>query len=152
MIIDKLAAFADGQTVTGGTTTQATDVVDLGATGRKIGNGRPLYLVVVVLSKSNGDGADTFRFDLIDDDDISNGVMQSPRVVASTPTITGVANIAVGQKFVIPVPPGVALQRYVSAGYSVTADAVLTVDAFLTDDPTYAHDAYPDSPGASVTV
>lgn len=134
MIIDKLLSFAEDQTVTGGTTTIATNDIDT-QVARSLGNGTPLYLVVVIKGVANGDSGDTFSFTLVDDTELP--IDQSSRAIASSPTITGVANIPAGTVIVVPVPPRVALSRYLGLRYAVTADAVLTVDAFLTDQPPF---------------
>jgi hypothetical protein len=151
MIIDTLLTFADGQTVTGGTTTEATDNIDLaslgsaaaglGALSRAIGTGRPLYCVITVGANSGGDGSDTFQFSLVTDTVLPTD--GSSRVIASSPVVTGAANLPAGTKVVIPVPAGVQFDRYVGLRYAVTATAVLVVDAFLTDDQTYDHTTYP---------
>ena len=143
MIIDKLAEFASGQTVTGGTTTVATSDIDL-SVARNIGSGRPLYVVIVVTATANGDSSDTFTFTLVGDTVLP--IDGSSIAIAATATITGVANIPAGTKLVIPVPPGaLAAYRYLGLLYAVTADAVLTVTAFLTDDPSYDHAVYADA-------
>jgi hypothetical protein len=149
MIIDKLLSFADGQAVTGGTTTEATDNVDLAALGaasaglgalaRAIGSGRPLYLVTFQTLASGGDASDTYAVQLVTDTALPTD--GSSIVVAASPTITGVANVPA--KIVVPVPAGVKVSRYLGVRYTpVTANAVWTVDAFLTDDPSYDHSVY----------
>lgn len=144
MIIDKLLSFDDNATVTGGTTTASVDYVNLGLSvpGRKLGSGRPLWLVIAVINNTGGDGADTMQFTLQTDD---NASFSSPTTVAQSPVITGVANLPAGSRVVVPVPPGVAFEQYVRVGYAVTATAVLTVDAFLTDQELYDHTAYQDA-------
>ncbi|MGE0367051.1 MAG: Bbp16 family capsid cement protein [Phycisphaerales bacterium] len=142
MIFDKLMAFADSQTVTGGSTTASTDYANLGSAARKLGSGRPLWAVVKIINKSGGDGSDTFTFSVQTDDNTS---FSTPTTIAASPTVTGIANIAVGQQIVIPIPIGVAFEQYVRIGYAVTADAVLTVDAFITDQEPYDHTIYPDA-------
>lgn len=139
MIIDKLLSFAEDQTVTGGTTTIATNDIDT-QVARNLGDGTPLYLVVVIKGVSGGDGADTFAFTLVDDTELP--IDGSSRAIAASPTITGVTNIPAGTVIVVPVPQRVALSRYLGLRYAVTADAVLTVDAFLTDQPVFSHRVY----------
>jgi len=143
MIIDKLAEFASGQTVTGGTTTVATSDIDTGV-ARNIGSGTQLYVVIVVTAASGGDSSDTFTFTLVGDTALP--IDGSSVNIAATATITGVANIPAGTKLVIPVPQGtVAAYRYLGLKYAVTADAILTVTAFLTDDQSYDHAVYADN-------
>ncbi|MFO7306756.1 MAG: hypothetical protein C0P74_014695 [Gammaproteobacteria bacterium] len=139
-IIDKLLSFDDGSTVTGGTTTTSVDHVDLGKDGLAIGSGRPLYAVFHITAKSGGDAADTFTFSIVTD---TSSTFATKRTVAASPQITGIANVP--SRIVLPIPPGYAFSRYVRAEYAVTADAVLTVDAFLTDQEPYDHTAYPDA-------
>lgn len=143
MIIDKLGSFDDGSTVTGGSTTASADYLDLGVSvpGRKLGVGRPLWLVIAVTGVAGGDGTDTFTFTLQTDDNTS---FSSPTTLATSVTITGVANIPAGTRIVIPVPQNAVFERYVRVGYAVTADAVLTVDSFLTDQELPDHTAYRD--------
>lgn len=142
MLIDKLLSFAESQTVTGGTTTIAANDIDT-QVARNLGDGEPLYCVVVIRSTSGGDGADTFTFTLVDDTELP--IDGSSRAVASSPQITGIANIPAGTVIVIPVPPRAALSRYLGLRYAVTADAVLVVDAFLTSQAPFSHRAYPDA-------
>lgn len=144
MIIDKLLSFDTNATVTGGTTVASVDYADLGAStpGRKLGSGRPLWLVIAIKNNTGGDGADTLQFSLQTDD---NTGFASPTTVAQSPVVTGVANLPAGSRVVIPVPPGVAFERYVRVGYAVTATAVLTVDAFLTDQEVPDITAYADA-------
>ena len=140
-IIDKLLSFDDGSTVTGGTTTTSVDHVDLGKDGLAIGSGRPLYAVFHITAKSGGDSADTFTFSIATD--TSSAFNVAKRTVAASPQITGIANVPA--RIVLPIPPGYAFSRYVRAEYAVTDDAVLTVDAFLTDQEPYDHTVYPDA-------
>lgn len=140
-IIDKLLSFDDGSTVTGGSTTTSADHVDLGKNGLVLGSGRPLFAVFHITAKSGGDGADTFTFSIATD--TSSAFNVAKRTVAASPQITGIANVPA--RIVVPIPPGYAFSRYVRAEYAVTADAVLTVDAFLTDQEPYDHTAYPDA-------
>lgn len=144
MIIDKLLSFDINATVTGGTTVASVDYADLGAAtpNRKLGQGRPLFLVIVVKNNTGGDGADTMQFSLQSDDNTS---FSSPSTVATSALITGVANLPAGSRVVIPIPPGVPVERYIRVGYAVTATAVLTVDAFLTDQETPDQTAYADA-------
>lgn len=146
-IFDKLLQFATNQVITGGTTTQSADIVDLAkqSAARNLGTGEPLFVVIHFLAKSGGDGSDTFQFALQDGATESMGVIQAPADKAVSPTITGIANITVGSKLVIPVPPNVAFRRYIGLRYAVTADAVLTVSAYLTNQKPADHTVYPDA-------
>lgn len=142
MLMDKLTQVDSSATVTGGTTVVSVSALDVGTVDRALGTGRPLYLVIKVKAKANGDSSDTFRFDIVQS---ANADLSSNSIVASTRTITGIANITAGMQFVIAVPPSFVLtERYLGAGYAVTADAVLTVDAWFTDQPPHDHTAYPD--------
>lgn len=143
MIIDKLLSFDTNATITGGTTVASVDYADLGVSvpGRKLGSGQPLWLVIAIKSNTGGDGADTLAFSLVTDDNTS---FSSATTVATSPTVTGVANLPSGSRVVIPVPPGVAFERYIRVAYAVTATAVLVVDAFLTDQEIPDLTAYQD--------
>ena len=142
MIQDKLTLVDDGATVTGGTTTVSVSAVDVGTVDRALGTGKPLYLNFVVTAKSGGDGSDTFRFDAIQS---ANADLSAGSVIASSRTITGIANIPVGFKVSVEIPQAFLIAgRYIGAGYAVTADAVLTVDAWFSDTPVNDITAYDD--------
>lgn len=146
MIIDKLATFAQAQTITGGSTTTSTDYADIGATRRRLGNGEQLYLVFHVTAKSGGDGSDTFSWSLVTADD--TGFSTNKETVCLQPTITGVANVTDDTIYVVPVPPQFNFRRYIRAEYAVTANAVLTADCYLTNQK--VPESTPYSSGSTV--
>jgi 6-phosphofructokinase len=146
-IIDNLNKIASSETVTGGTTTHSANILDLKnqSAARKLGTGEQLFLVIHILSNTGGDGSDTLAFALEHAAAQSNSVLTTPADIAVSPTVTGVANLPAGSKVVIPVPPGVAFNRYVGVRYAVTASAVLVVDAYLTNQKPADTSVYPDA-------
>jgi len=142
MILDELLKFSDAQTVTGGTPVAGTNHIETGAVRRNLGTGRPLYLIVNVITAAAGDGADTFTFSLVGD---TVAPIDGSSVVLASKTITGVANVAAGTHIVIPFPPNATDFALLGTYYTTTADAVLTVDAYLTDDAGYDRTTYPDA-------
>lgn len=150
MIIDTLSQVDVNATVTGGTTVLSVSAVDISVIDRALGTGRPLYLVFHIINNTGGDGADTMRFDIVES---ANADLSSSSIVASSKTITGVANLPAGSRVVVAFPPGfVVTGRYVGAGYAVTATAVLTVTAHITDTPPSDTTVYNDTPGSEITV
>ena len=92
MIFDERTEFADANTagVAGATGTELVgDVVDLGSTGRDIGNGQPLYLVITVDTEvdSAADGA-TCNFILASDASATIATDGSASVHGSTGALT----------------------------------------------------------------
>lgn len=144
MVIDSLLQVSNNQTVTGGTTTVSTNTVDVGTIDRALGTGRPLYLNVTIISIAGGDGSDVFRVDLVSS---ANADLSSDQILASTRTITGVANLSVGQKFSIPLPPSFNVgDRYLGAAYdAITANLVLGITAEFSDSPVPDHTSYNDA-------
>lgn len=144
MVIDSLLQVSNNQTVTGGTTTVSTNTVDVGTVDRALGTGKPLYLNVTIISIAGGDGSDVFRVDLVQS---ANADLSSDSIIASTRSITGVANLSVGMKFSIPVPPSFVIAgRYLGAAFdAITADLVLGITAEFSDTPVPDHTAYNDA-------
>jgi len=142
MILDELLKFSDGQTVTGGSAVAGTNHIETGAVRRNLGTGRPLYLVISIITAAAGDGSDTFDFSLVGD---TVAPIDGSSVIIATKRITGVANVAAGTLIVIPFPPNATDFALIGTYYTTTADAVLTLDAYLTDDAGYDHKAYPDA-------
>jgi hypothetical protein len=139
-IIDKLASFDTGATVTGGTTTASVSSIDHGKTGLNLGSGRPLWAVFHIKGNTGGDGSDTFSFGVQTSD--STTFASGNVTIAASPTITGATNVPA--RVIVPIPAGVAFKRYTQATYAVTATAVLTVDSFLTDQEPYDTASYPN--------
>jgi hypothetical protein len=148
MIIDSRNEFCDATALdTSGTGTAAIgDVIDLGSP-RNMGQGRALYLTVVVETTvdSAGDGA-SVEFVAATDDSSSIATNGSASEHASTGVIAE-ADLVAGARFVIPLGTGdVAYERYMGLLQKTTGEAVTAgkVDAFLTLDPT-GWKAYPDA-------
>lgn len=144
MIIDSLLQVSNNQTVTGGMTTVSANTVDVGTIDRALGTGRQLYLNVTINSIAGGDGSDVFRVDVVQS---AAADLSSDSIIASTRTITGVANLAVGMKFSIPIPPAYVIAgRYLGAAFdAITADLVLGITAEFSDSPVPDHTSYNDA-------
>lgn len=144
MIFDKEVYFSDPQTVTTGTDTGLVSehTYDLG-TARDVGNGKPLYVVVVVTTTFTSAGSDDpLAVDLITDGDEALG---SPTVLQRLLTLPAVA--AAGTKKVGVIAPGHSYERYIGLRYISTGDGALTagaVKAFLTESPD-VYTTYPDA-------
>jgi hypothetical protein len=153
MISDSLLNLAVGVALnTGGAGSYTIgNQIDLGAAERPIGSlvgMSALFLVITfdVEPDSAGEAA-TANFQLITDD---NSAMSSATVLAQSGAI-GENSMTVGSQIVIPLPQGVAYERYialrqVTAGEAFTAG---TINAIIT--PTVEnHFAYPQGAGASL--
>lgn len=121
MILDKNLQFSDAQAVT--TTAVSTNTVDLGTTERQ--RGEPIFVDFSVDTAATAAGAATVTFQIVTDD---NAALSSPAVVAATAAI-GKATLVAGYRISLPVPPGIALERYLGVQYTV-ATGPLTAGAF----------------------
>lgn len=141
MILDERNEFADANTagVQGTAGTELVgDVIDLGETGRDIGNGQPLYLVISVDTEidSATDNA-TCNFILASDAAAAIATDGSASEHGQTGALAE-TSLTAGAQFVVPVAMVDSFERYLGvlvtrAVATVTAGAV---SAFLTMDPT----------------
>lgn len=145
MILDAQNKFSDPQTVTTGTDTGLVSehTIDLGA-ARDIGNGRPVYVVVVVTTAFTSAGSnEPLYVDLITDGDAALG---SPTVLQRLGTIPAAS--AAGTKMVGVIAPGYTYEQYIGLKYTTGGDGTAltagAVEAFLTLNPDLAT-AYADS-------
>lgn len=110
MILDKLTTLATAQALTA--TAYSTDNIDLGdvTPKRDIGNGEPLALLVTVTVAADFTSAnETYEFQFVQS---ANSDMSSHDVLAAR--VVPAAQLAVGDRVVIPVPKGAVTKRYVS--------------------------------------
>lgn len=156
MIMDKLTEFADSVTVanTAGATYNLTNQVDTSVV-RDIGQGQPVYLVIVVDGGADGiitgGTAGTITFRLVSDDSASiatNGTATQHWVSQAFVTDDAALNaLNLGDKIVVALPMGLPnYERYLGVQYTVTTTDTTagTVSAFLTLDPT-GWKSYPDA-------
>lgn len=152
MIIDKLAEFADAQSVAASAGTALIgDVMDL-QSARDIGNGQPVYLVITcATSIITGGVAGTVKFQLASDAQAAIATDGSATVHYDTGTFVtdddALNELDAGDTICCVALPleGKAYERYlgilcVTATTTTTAGAI---NAFLTTDPT-GWQAYPE--------
>lgn len=125
VIMDAHNLYSDAQALTG--TANSTNVIDHGAV-RNIGDGEPMCLVICVdVALDNTTGNETYTAKLVTDD---NAALSSATDV--TPAYTLPAGSAAGTNFIIPIPPGVQVERYTGVTYTLGGTTPTgTVTAFL---------------------
>lgn len=155
MWMDERAEFCDATAVqTGGTTNNLIgDVMDLGAVGRDIGQGHPMYLVIQVSTAFTSAGSTaTVQFILASDAlaAMAEDATDTRHYLSDAFVVT---NLDLGFEIVFALPMGsvqgegqetyerfLGIQTIVG-GEAVTAGAI---NAFLTPDP-HGSRAYPDA-------
>jgi hypothetical protein len=155
MIIDTLNQFtANASVAAAASTALVGDVIDLGATPQDLGNGKPMYLVIMGGDAAiiTGGSAGTIQFELASDAQAAIAIDGTASTHILTPTfVTDDAasnDINIGTDVYVgalPTGAGIAYERYLGilvivAGQTVTAG---TIKAFLTYDPK-AWKAYAD--------
>lgn len=116
-IIDKQLIFSDEQAVPTTTTeTNSTDVHDLTASGRNIGEGIPAYLNIQVAEGVTHASAlsITFRFYSHSAADVKEGTAHVEFTVAK-------AGLTKGALFRVPVPIPEVIERFVGVSYEASA-------------------------------
>ena len=155
MIMDERTEFADNVTLSGSGTAVVGDVIDLGSTGRDVGNGQELYLVIKTggTEITSGSGGN-LEFQLVSDS--TENLATSPTVHFSTGDLT--INIAGsnddrlnagGYIARVAIPTGdferyLGIRRITSVAFTAG-----TVDAFLTPNPA-AWKAYANAANAAI--
>jgi hypothetical protein len=136
MIIDSQLVLSENQAFTTAATTAATNVIDFGRTGRRIGDGYEMEIQVSV-DVTAGGTTPTVQFQLfLDDTDGATTVRWSSQTYAA-------AAIVAGAKFAVPVPQGLAGRylglKYVVGGTSptMTLTAVLVTGDGLQNEVVY---------------
>lgn len=136
-IIDAQLLLSENQAVTGAATTAATNVIDLGKTGRRIGDGESMAIQVTV-DVAAGGTSPTCAFVLFMDD--TDGATTS----RWTSQAHAAAALTAGARFIIPVPQGVA-GRYLGLKYTLggTSPTITVTAALVTDDGLQNEVLYP---------
>ena len=131
MYVDKNLEFSDAQAVTA--TAISTNVVDLGGTTQDVGNGEPVYLVILCTEAATAAGDATVTFSL--ESDSTADLATSASVHLSTGAV-GKAALTAGKVVAAVALPMADYERYLGVRYTV-ATGPLTAgkfDAFLTTD------------------
>lgn len=134
-IIDSQLLLSENQALTA--TAAATNVIDLGKAGRRIGDGEAMSIQVTV-DVAAGGTSPTLAFVLYLDD--TNGATTA-RWTSQT---YAQAALTAGARFIVPVPQGLA-GRYLGLSYTVggTTPTVTVTAALLTDDGLQNEVVYP---------
>ena len=149
MIIDTLNQFtANASVAAAASTALVGDVIDLGATPQDLGNGKPMYLVIIGGDTAiiTGGAAGTIQFELASDaqaaiatDGTASTHLKTGEFVTDDAALNAInigTNVFMGA---LPTGAGVAYERYL--GVLVTTGTTTTtagsINAFLTTDPSY---------------
>lgn len=111
MIVDAENTYSVGQTLTA--TGVSTNVIDHGS-DRNIGIGEPLAVVITVTAIDAASADETYTAQLQTDDNVG---FSSPTSVGGALTIP--RTTAAGTRFVIPVPPDTATERFTRLNYTL---------------------------------
>ncbi len=140
MLMDKYNLYSDAQAVT--SAVASTNVIDHGA-ARDIGNGEPLYVVVVVdVTMTDTNSNSTLIVTLETDDNEGFNSAATGQTLVTIPAVT-----AAGTKYVIPIAPGALNERYSRIKYTPGAGGDLSAGSF-TAAIVHGHDVggiYPDA-------
>jgi hypothetical protein len=138
MIIDAHQRFSVAQSLAA--TAVSTNVIDLGAE-RRIGSGKPMAIVIVVTTALDGGNADETYTATIQTDD--NEAFASATTLAGTGAASLPRGSAAGTKFILPIPPGSATERYIRLNYTVGGTTPSgAVTAWLTSMDAIQNEAY----------
>jgi hypothetical protein len=126
MIIDAQCLLSDAQAVVADAV--STNNYDSGGAGNDITEGEPLGIGITVdVAADHTTGDETYTFEAIEDDDAALG---SP-VILNSRTILA-ADLAVGSRHILPIPPGSKRLRYLGINYNVGGTTpTITVTAFI---------------------
>lgn len=145
MIIDAYNQFADDFTAvgSGSATTILGDVMDLKDV-RDIGNGQPVYLIIVITDGIEPDSTGNITLSFVSADTAT--ISSSPTTHWTTGALAAAANFPTGKTFVVPLPAeGPEWKQFI--GVLITRSATMAagaVTAFLSLDPT-GWKAYPEA-------
>jgi len=117
MLIDNALLFSDSQAITA--TAASTNIIDTaplfsGNTGRRVGDGKRMFIWVMVEVAFTDSGSDTTLAVTIETDD--NTSMSSPTTIATLTTFAALT--AAGTKFFAPIPLA-NYERYIGLRYTV---------------------------------
>lgn len=148
MRVDGLLLFSQAQSVTTGSGSASTpgvvssNIIDLGAE-RRIGTGKPLYVVAVCTVAMTSSGSnDALDVNLYSDTDSAFGSPTFRQKLFTFPAVS-----AIGTKLIAAINPDVLNERYIGLYYlSQTTDALTagTFTAFITSTPD-AYRSYSDA-------
>lgn len=118
MIVDQFLRVSDAQAITADAA--STNTIDL-SQARDIGEGKPLYAVFTVTQAFNNLTSMLVEVIVSDNADLS-----SPVILAMQNTL--LAGLAVGNQYIVVVPPQIASlgKRYLGAYYDITGTAPST--------------------------
>lgn len=132
MYVDANLRFSNAQDVSAAA--DSTNMVDMKLANRDAGNGRPLYLVVVVTEAFTDSGSNSTVTVSLQGDSTSTMTPDATRSLFIIPALA-----AVGDTFISPLHPrgNVEQYQYVNLGYALTNGNLTTgkVTAFLTENP-----------------
>jgi hypothetical protein len=127
---DSNLVIASAQAVT---TTAISEHVITGKAAQYIANGKPLYLVVQVIT---GYVSSSNTMTITAEMDSAVGLDSTPTVLATSPAIT-TANLTAGTQLILALSPGwqVSTDVYIGARFTCSTTLVTgTVDAWITPD------------------
>lgn len=138
MILDALLQFSDAQAVSADA--NSTNVIDL-SEAKNLGDGEPLCVLINVDVAANAaDGDETYEFEVHTDDNAA--LSSSTELVARA---ISRSLLTAGSQHVIPLPVGVAFERYLGLKYdvggttpSITVTAHLVPQSFIDKYKVYA--------------
>jgi hypothetical protein len=124
------------------------DVIDLGTSGRSLGHGQPLYLVVQITTAGDVGATNTgaTAFQLASDSVAAIAVDGTQTIHYTSDAFLGDTELPTGTLLVVPLPMNVPYERYVGLQVvqSVEGEDAAVGNAFLTLDPT-GYTMYPDA-------
>lgn len=134
-LMDRLATFGENVDLSQTTGTYVlTNQIDLQAAAIDVGNGKPLYLNIVVDEAFSTGSSPTIEFQLVSDD---NAALSSPTIHLSSGAIAA-ANLTLNKRLSFAIPAsGLAFERYlgVRALIAVATTTTGTVTAWLGWEP-----------------
>lgn len=130
MILDKLLELSKAQAVTDADA-YSTNTLDVGNPEvlRRIGDGEPLAIVVVVTTAAgNSGGSFTNAFDFIAVQSANANLSSHDEMVKRRVPAT---ELTVGAVIVLDIPPGRPTKRYIGARYELGTGDTITVSAYI---------------------
>lgn len=139
MIIDKLTEFGtDFDIAEAAGTLLFTNQIDLGAAGLDIGNGQPLYLIIVITESVSTGSSPTINFRLRSDDSASIHATTSSAHFETGAIAAAALTAGTKLVFALPLAGAVPYERYLGlqAVIAVATTTTGKATAFLSHDPT----------------
>lgn len=137
MFIDTQNQLSDAQAVTGAATTAATNVIDFGKAGRRIGDGESMVIVVTVDVAAGGTTPTMALVLFMDDTDGATTSRWTSQTYAA-------AALTKGARFYVPVPQGLA-GRYLGLKYTLggTSPTITVTAELMPEDMIQNETVYP---------